>query len=318
MADRPDDDEQKDSAVRAFCRRLSPGSALRLLLRTLPLLAVLFAVTFLIARREHYFPGHSLVFEPPRTEYFGFPPPEQKKPVPQEAGSATEGQTADPSERIRTTSAVHEQTPSEQDSASSGTQGGGQGGGATTSTTTTGGAGATRTDPGTPEVIDWSKREITGPIEGAYVVIYLSRNFVGLVVGQQYARAWYYASMPQNITAAKALRNDRRAPVGDYYICGHELDGNVMTLVLSYPSPQLAEAAVRERRITPAQQAAIVNAWRQTAPPPFTTALGGPVRIRGDGVRDKTAPGSDIGITPEQMEELWLATRKGTPVRIFP
>ena len=82
MTDRADDDEPKDSAIRAFCRRLSPVTALRLLLRTLPLLAVLLAVAFLIARRGHYFPGQSLVFDPPRTEYLGFPPPEQKKPVP--------------------------------------------------------------------------------------------------------------------------------------------------------------------------------------------------------------------------------------------
>lgn len=264
-----------------------PLASVRIFLKVLPLIAVVFFLTYYVTERSRLFPDNSVLSDPPKAEYLVFPPAHPVEPVKPKVETVKDSKR-DSIKEAPKKDVVAEVTKKE----------------AKKETKTSDAKPARPAEP-----------EIKGPVEGGYVVVFLSRKLVALVKDQKYLRAYPDAVVPGGAKGGKSGRNDTRAPVGNYYIVDHEPQGSVMTLVLSYPNSRDALAALKAKKITRAQYDKILSAEKQHAAPPFNTHLGGPVRIRGDGGADKKA--GDICVTPEQMEVLWMATRRGTPVVIM-
>ncbi len=311
-----------------------PLELLRLIMRGLPLLLVVAILVTLMIKRNSLFPESSYPDNPPQVSSIGFGKPEPVKPEKPEK-AVTPVKPATPTETAtvnsnNTTTAANTAT-SNKPAATSTTLPASPVTAAASSTKTTPATSTTPAATNSPATTgtasanpathkdDWSKKKITGPIEGAYIVVFLSRRIVALVKDQQYVRAYYYAKIPSGSATPKSARNDKRAPQGDYFIVKHELQGKIMNLIINYPSPADAAKALAAKSITAAQSNLINQAAQNKSMPPMTTPLGGPVKIRGAGSANQADPwssGSNISIAPEQLEELWLATRKGTPVRI--
>lgn len=300
-----------------------PGQSIIMLMRGVPLVVVTLLLVVLMIERDNLItPKPSSNFTEVESIGFGADLPTAPiktiKPEPVKTAGTTPVTTQDtPASTASATSPepVKPATPQTTTQATTQTPAS-----ATGQTTTQPAQPTQPTQPATtPQKVDWSKTKITGPIPGAYIAIFVSKRIVALIKDNQYVRVYYYAKTPAVASAPKTARNDRKAPIGDYYITKHDLQGKVMTLILSYPSPADAAKALARGSITQQQKTAIEQAYSTRSAPPPTTALGGPVRIRGAGsanTADKFSTGSNISIAPAQMEELWLATRKGTAVRI--
>jgi len=342
--------ESEEEFVKSGADRLRATlRGIRTLLRAAPLVLVLLLLAHLLTERKGFFPDNSPIGSPPEAEYLAFPPEKpalgkgevttekvlvahENQPGADKTGRAKKpGKEKTEAAKPGTIAATGGKTPDggAQNPPVAGGAGKPVAGGTTTpvpdgtqagktvAPTTEKTAVAAGQTAGTINKPQLSKQEISGPVEGGYIVIYLSRRFLGLVANQQYVRAYYNISVPENLTEPKSDKYDNRAPVGDYYVCAHEVQGNVMTLVLNYPSPADAGTAFKSGKIAKGDYDLLIKAAQQKFAPPFNTPLGGPILIRGDGGGNKKIHGSDIGITPAEMEELWLATRKGTPVRIL-
>lgn len=189
-------------------------------------------------------------------------------------------------------------------------------------TATAHGAGEESSDPQSGdepdrERIDWANTPITGPVPDVQVAVFLSRRTMGLVHGGAYIRAYHHLAHARDVSAPKLHADDHRTPQGSYRILAHQLDGAVMTLVLNYPNAADARRGLEAGLIDRATHDRIVEADRAGRAPPWDTPLGGPVRITGDREQRGVTEG-DLSIRKADMEELWLAVHKGTPVRILP
>lgn len=282
-------------------KRALPG--LRLFIKLVPLVAVLLFLTHFMTERTRLFPDNREISDPPQAEYLVFPP---AKPVVAE--------TVKPEGDSGTKPEVVTAGGNKPANHSAGT-------GTATTTPPAGGTSAPKPadkpkpDDGTGPGPD--RPVLNGPVEGGYIVVFLSRKIVALVKDQKYLRAYRDAVIPGNGKGGKADRADNRAPLGNYLIVDQEPQDGVLTLVLNYPNGKDAVAGYKARKITAAEYNAIVQSEQQRKAPPFTTKLGGPVRIRGDGGAEKKKHPGDISITSAQMEELWKAIRLGTPVCIM-
>lgn len=161
-----------------------------------------------------------------------------------------------------------------------------------------------------------TKSPITGPIDNAYVVVFLSRKIVALCVGKEYIRVWRSAGVPADTTRGKMRHNDGLAPIGDYYVCARKSpEGQLPKVLLSYPSARDAKLA-RQARIIDDATLARIEAVKFPDRPPLDTAMGGAV-IEGTFAAGAATTGN-ITLSAADMKELYLATKIGTPVRIRP
>ncbi len=156
--------------------------------------------------------------------------------------------------------------------------------------------------------VDWKNREITGPIEGAYLTVYPKLKFIGLCVpGQDYIRKYNQVAVPMDLVERKLSARDGRTPYGKYYIAGRDRDtAGAARLLLSWPSPDDA----RRIGLDPESTQAIDNAWLDKILPPQTTAAGGGVAIEEAGPGQEWTAGG-LGLEKPQMEELFLALPDG-------
>ncbi len=156
--------------------------------------------------------------------------------------------------------------------------------------------------------VDWKNREITGPIEGAYLTVYPKLKFIGLCVpGQDYIRKYNQVAVPMDLVERKLSARDGRTPYGKYFIAGRDRDNaGAARLLLSWPSPDDA----RRIGLDPESTQAIDNAWLDKILPPQTTAAGGGVTIEEAGPGQEWTAGG-LGLEKPQMEELFLALPDG-------
>jgi murein L,D-transpeptidase YafK len=127
-------------------------------------------------------------------------------------------------------------------------------------------------------------------------------------------------SYPVGLGAAPELdkerEGDHRTPEGRLYICTRNLISKFhLFLGLSYPQPEDAARGLKEGLVTKAQHAAILDAHRRRARPPWDTKLGGLVGIHGHGSGSDWTWGC-VALEDAAIEELWAACPLGTPVLI--
>ena len=295
-------DDNQSTSMHDRVRHVLPW--VKFISRALPLLAVLMCVAYLISQRTALFPDSNTSANPPVAQTLAFPPQQPlttkpakptntttgKKPVASKTGSSSTGTSITPGNASSTATGTAETTAARPTNSS---------------TTGTGGSASTINPTDKPaKKIDWKKTEITGPIEGAYVAVFLSRKAVTLVVGKEYARVYYHANFSPAVKP------------GNYRVLEHKLLNGAMTIILSYPSTEDAAKALAAGTITRAQYDAIISAHKQQKSPPFNIRLKGPLVIRESTASTPPKAALDIIISKQQIEELWIAIRKGTVVRI--
>lgn len=116
----------------------------------------------------------------------------------------------------------------------------------------------------------------------------------------------------------KTRKGDGRTPEGDYFICT-ELDRSSFHLFLglNYPNASDARTAHDAGAITQDQLDSFVADAEAERQPDWSTSLGGAIGIHGGGTfRDWTL--GCIALENNDIEEIWLAVRLGTPVSIQP
>lgn len=149
------------------------------------------------------------------------------------------------------------------------------------------------------------------------IVIHKSRRVLELWMDDQLIKSCKMALGGKPI-GAKTSQGDGRTPEGEYIICS-ELDRSRFHLFLglSYPNASDAKRGFDAGLINQDQLDTFMEAAEQGQHPDWSTKLGGAIGIHGGGVfRDWTL--GCIAVTNEDIEEIWIATQKGTPVTIQP
>jgi murein L,D-transpeptidase YafK len=122
----------------------------------------------------------------------------------------------------------------------------------------------------------------------------------------------------------KHRAGDQRTPEGDYRIVGPTRRSRFHRFVpIDYPSRADADAALAERRLSPADHARILAAHRRGVMPPSDTPLGGEIGLHGEGARwrgesrelDWTL--GCIALTDGDLDFLIARVRPGTPISIL-
>lgn len=130
----------------------------------------------------------------------------------------------------------------------------------------------------------------------------------------------YAVSLGAAPAGDKEREGDGRTPEGRFYVCTRKADSKFHRFLgLSYPDAADAERGLREGLIDEVQRAAILEAQRAGARPPWDTALGGMIGVHG------TRPGAEgdwtqgcIALADADMDELWEACPLGARVEVLP
>lgn len=153
------------------------------------------------------------------------------------------------------------------------------------------------------------------PLEGARVVVDKSDRKLGLYSGERLLKT-YKIALGRHASGAKGKKSDGRTPTGDYFICTRNgLSQYHLFLGLSHPNAADADAGVKAGAIDDALRGKIADAEREGRQPPWDTPLGGAIGIHGGtSARDWTL--GCVAVEDADVEEIWAATRIGTPVKI--
>ncbi|MDR3212028.1 MAG: hypothetical protein LBU79_08950 [Planctomycetota bacterium] len=168
--------------------------------------------------------------------------------------------------------------------------------------------------PEAESAIDWKNREITGPLENAYLLIYPRLRFVGLCLpGEGYIRKYNQVGVPSHLEGDKSRADDGHTPYGRYYIAERYSDSDGPRLFLSWPSP----ADARRAGASEEELRRVEEAWERLELPPQDTPAGGGVGL--NGLR-QWVESTDGGFTLEapHMEEIFTALPSGARVLIEP
>lgn len=116
----------------------------------------------------------------------------------------------------------------------------------------------------------------------------------------------------------KTAQGDRRTPEGVYYICRKNPQSQFyLSLGISYPNQQDAEAAYAAKLISKKQFIRIKRALERGDCPAWDTPLGGEIFMHGNGSRPDWTWGC-VALDDPQMRELYDLVPVGTPVTILP
>lgn len=134
----------------------------------------------------------------------------------------------------------------------------------------------------------------------------------------------YNIALGNNPTGHKKRQGDGATPEGEYYITHKNPRSNFyLSLGVSYPNIQDADAGLKSGLITLAQHKTITSAIQSKAKPPQNTRLGGDIFIHGGGtgkllglVRDWTL--GCVALENEDIKELFELLPVKTPVNILP
>jgi len=117
---------------------------------------------------------------------------------------------------------------------------------------------------------------------------------------------------------SKARQGDGRTPDGSYYVCSKNPKSQYfLSLGLSYPNEADANRGLKEGLINRVQFQQITEAIRRGGVPLWNTALGGEIFIHGAGSKKDWTWGC-VALENEDIQELFNAVPKGTPVTIKP
>jgi murein L,D-transpeptidase YafK len=116
----------------------------------------------------------------------------------------------------------------------------------------------------------------------------------------------------------KEKDGDGRTPEGDFFICGKkDSDGEMRSLIISYPSRRHAETAHFQGVLSSTRLHGVLLSLEKGGQPPADTPLGGNVCIQGGGAHDDWTNGS-VALYNADMVELYTIVSLGTPVHIRP
>lgn len=184
--------------------------------------------------------------------------------------------------------------------------------------------------PGTP-LLDLAHRlKLPLPLPAARIVVTKSQRRLDLFSGQTLVKSFPVALGSQPV-GPKQNQGDSRTPEGQFYICTRNANNSAFHtfLGLSYPALPDAAKAVNNKTISWREYMAIRQRLASRGAPPWGTRLGGWVGIHGgtDGAfaqkKIKERGGSDwtagcIALTNAEIDEIYKATKLGTPVLVQP
>lgn len=158
---------------------------------------------------------------------------------------------------------------------------------------------------------------IHGPVRDARILVFKSQRRLELFAGDRLLRSWPITLGPEP-RGHKQVEGDGRTPEGEYYICVRNSNSRYhLSLGLSYPNIDDARRGLEQGLITEREAGRIIRANEQGRIPPWYTALGGEIFIRGPGREGELTRGS-IALSRRDIEELFNAVGRGTPVVIHP
>lgn len=141
----------------------------------------------------------------------------------------------------------------------------------------------------------------------------------------------FRVALGANPLGAKQTQGDSRTPEGEFFLCTRNASTSAfhIFLGLSYPAMPDATRAVQSKKISPREFQIIQNRLAARSAPLWRTRLGGWVGIHG-GSNGAFAAGQSkkrgradwtagcIALTDKEIEEIYAATKLGTPVSIRP
>jgi hypothetical protein len=168
------------------------------------------------------------------------------------------------------------------------------------------------------------------PLPQGRIVVYKSQRKLELWNGQSLVKT-YRVALGANPSGHKTQRGDSRTPEGQFFICTRNAKTSAfhIFLGLSYPALPDASRGVNKKQITPREYQAIRSRLASRNAPLWSTRLGGWVGIHGGsdaayakkmmtkrGRNDWTA--GCVALTNREIEEIYAATKMGTPVLVKP
>ena len=159
-------------------------------------------------------------------------------------------------------------------------------------------------------------------IKDNYVVVRKSKRNTALCKQGALVRNFRsgLGSMP---VGPKEKQGDGRTPEGVFYVPRIVPESAYhRALIISYPTPAIAEKGFAAQLITTAQRLQILRAYAACVEPPQKTALGGELAISGNG---PDAPGSgkdwtigSVALDDAAMDVVWAAMGVGDTVVVLP
>lgn len=168
------------------------------------------------------------------------------------------------------------------------------------------------------------------PLPNARVVVWKSQRKLELWSGQTLVKT-YRVALGANPIGGKAARGDHRTPEGRFYICFRNGTSSAFHrfMGLSYPALPDVQRGLKTQQLTAREYMLMTRQLSARGVPLWRTKLGGWVGIHGGndgvfarkrrqerGVADWTA--GCIALSNHESEELFAATRLGTPVDVRP
>ena len=167
-------------------------------------------------------------------------------------------------------------------------------------------------------VFPWPlQSQLVLPVKDPRIIVYKKERKLEFYSDKTLVRT-YRIGLGFSPVADKVREGDGATPEGDFYIfVKNNKSAYYLSLGVSYPNAEDADRGLRDRLITKAQHAAIIEAIRKKAAPPQYTKLGGLIYIHGHGSRSDWTWGC-VALENEDIKELYDAVSVGTPVTIKP
>lgn len=174
------------------------------------------------------------------------------------------------------------------------------------------------------------QKKLALPLNQGRIVVWKAQRRLELWNGDTLVKTFPVALGAQPL-GHKQQQGDGKTPEGEFFICTRNATSSAfhVFLGLSYPALPDAKRAVDNKAITWQEYRAIQQRLASRSAPLWRTRLGGWVGIHGGsdsqfaarrakerGRKDWTA--GCIALTDRQIEELYAATRLGTPVSVRP
>src|SRR5262249_36684006 len=142
--------------------------------------------------------------------------------------------------------------------------------------------------------------------------------------GKEMLAKTYSIALGNTPTGAKGKQGDGATPEGEYYITHKNPKSNFyLSLGISYPNINDADAGLKNGLITETQHETIVTAIKHKEKPPQNTRLGGDIFIHGGGtgklfglIKDWTL--GCVALENEDIKELFETVPQKRPVKIVP
>jgi murein L,D-transpeptidase YafK len=159
------------------------------------------------------------------------------------------------------------------------------------------------------------KRETSGPMENAHIVVKKSERKLLLYDNNELVRA-YDIALGFAPAGDKEKRDDGKTPEGEFYVAVKNPESKyVLGLGLSYPNLEDAGRGLKSGLITREQHDAIVQAVQEKKMPPQDTPLGSEIYIHGGGTAKDWTWGC-MALGDEEIKELYEAVPVGAKVTI--